>query len=140
MEITSELKDSLLRFLVENCSSGYGQIDRKSICAEFSIDIDTLHAVLEMFKTKNFLKKLGIGGAATHLAVDVCISGDFLKAGGFQAEEQFSKLQMQKLQLEVQKLQFEVKELAKSLPEASAAFEKIVSIAGNIASIAGLFV
>ncbi|KAA6337731.1 hypothetical protein EZS27_014194 [termite gut metagenome] len=139
MAITSKLKDDLLLFLIENYPHGGWQIDTDIIYQTFSIDFDTLDAILEQFEKMGLIEDRNARRVAVFLSLNLCSATDFLKKGGFQAEEQFSELQIQNLQLEMQKLQSEVEKLTRPLPETTGTFGKIISIAGNIASIAGLF-
>jgi hypothetical protein len=139
-EITVQLKDRLLKLLLDRYPRRLCHIDSDSICKELSISKGTLITMLEAFKTSGFLEELIARYAAIDILLDFNAVSEFIDNGGFQNEYATKHLYKQRLQLEVQKLKLEVEKLSGAFPEATGSFERLLTAAGNIASIAGLVI
>lgn len=135
-KITVELKDTLLRLLLDRYPRRLCTIDHCSICKELAIDTETLITLLEIFKANDLIDDLTAKHVAISILLNFTAASEFIENGGFQAKQAYAELDITRLQLEVQILQFEAAKISKSHPDASNSFERMLTAAGNIASIA----
>lgn len=125
--ITPELKDRVLKKLISvGLNPSFNIHDSQTI---FNTDPSFIELVLDQFQDFRFLTMNKMLGGR----IDITLTAnafDFVRKGGFTAQEAIEKAALDKLQLEIESLK-------KSFPEKS---ELFTSVLANIATVAGLFI
>jgi hypothetical protein len=81
MIINAELKDSILKYIVESDSITF-DLDIHEVSQRFGIDYHVLDVILEDFETKEFLECMRLIGGLYKITMKVPAS-DFYLRGGF---------------------------------------------------------
>lgn len=129
MNIDYSVKDRVLNALCESTPAEHDlPIDLPALLKKSGIDFDTLNAVLTYFQRIGFIGRLNC--RRTHLSLELRTEAfDSFNRGGFTAQEEL-------LKKEIEKLLYEIESLKPSMPEK---VNTITSIAANIATALGLF-
>lgn len=128
--ITPQIKDDVLRYLVSSYDLPI-DINYDELAQELSVSSDMLGLIIEQFANMNLIKTQEyIGGCLVWITVD---AHDFIRHGGFVAQEEILKSNIEKLGLELDLL---AKELE---PKHLDRLEKISSLAANIVGVLKLF-
>ena len=124
--ITTELKDCILQELV-NSNTMHFTVSAMEECKKFNIDMESYIAILDYFQRLSFVKLTKCMGGEIYVRLMVEAS-DFVRLGGFHAQEDLLKNNIDKLNLEIQSLS---KELNPSFKER---LERITSLGCKIIS------
>lgn len=129
--ITPRLKDELLTELL---STGYMQVQISS-CEEaqnFNSSPDVICAICDQFEEMGFIEQTKCMGSLIICKINVS-AHDFIRHGGFQAQEEILMANLQKLSRELDLLS---KQLSPNLAEKAS---MLSNIAGNILAAISLF-
>ena len=128
--ITPKIKDDVLQFLIKSEEMPI-EIDYENLAQELTISSDMLGLIIEQFADMNLIKATDyIGGSLVWITAN---AHDFICHGGFMAQEEILKSNIEKLGLEIDLL---AKELE---PKYLDKLEKISSLGANIVSVLKLF-
>jgi hypothetical protein len=128
MIVTPVLKDNVLNCLCESLSfEQFSQLDIEALLQETQTDFETLQAILNQFQRLGFISDLNMRYSALSFCLHLEAS-DFKNRGGFYAQEEVLKLNLEKLLLEIENLK----------PNFPDKLENFTSIASNIVSCLGL--
>lgn len=128
--ITPKIKDDVLQFLIKSEEMPV-EIDYEKLAQELTISSDMLGLIIEQFADMNLIKTTDyIGGSLVWITAN---AHDFISHGGFMAQEEILKSNIEKLGLEIDLL---AKELE---PKHLDRLEKISSLGANIVSVLKLF-
>lgn len=125
--ITCSLKDEILRGFIERDKASFSA-DIKEMAIQYNISWVTMMAILEHFENLGFIKRGETleGEIIFYIKVPAY---DFFSHGGFLAQEELLKANLEKLILEIESLK-------PSIPDK---VESLTAIASNIATALGLF-
>lgn len=132
MNITPELKDKLLNHFKETNSIKF-VFSPSEAAEQIKIDKDVIVQILEQLVSKGLIKKERLSSSGTYSVTLKAEFFDFVRHGGFTAQEELLQANINKLLLEIESLK---KDLSPNLLEKA---NKIASIAGSIATALGLF-
>jgi len=124
--ITYEMKDRVLKSLVE--FGVHSQLDVHDATGGFGFSSDYLVLILNQFEDLGFLSQQKCLGGVIIISL-TADSFDFWSHGGFQAQEELLKKNIEKLLLEIESLK-------PFLPDK---VNTLTAIAANIATALGLF-
>jgi hypothetical protein len=126
--VTPALKDNVLNCLCSSitCESVFS-LEIDSVFLETKTDFNTLNTVLSQFERLGFISHLNLRRSSLSLCLHL-EAIDFKNRGGFYAQEEVLKLNLEKLLLEIDQLK-------PSFPDK---LETFTSIASNIVSCLGL--
>lgn len=128
--ITPAIKDKLLRYLIAQEQIDL-EIDFHDLYEQTGIRFDLANMILEHFDRHGLILYQGyIGGCCINLKAEIF---DFFNHGGFTAQEELLRANLEKLNLELLKLS---KDLEPSVLEKA---NTITAIAGSVATALGLF-
>ncbi|MFA6201417.1 MAG: hypothetical protein WC679_13530 [Bacteroidales bacterium] len=126
--ITPQLKDAILQDLI---NSDEIQIEYSEYAPKYSISENNLNMILRQFDSKSLVKITSYkGGCIVRVTAN---AHDYILHGGFVAQEEILKANIEKLGLELELLS---KELEPKLLDKA---EKIASLAHNILTALRLF-
>ena len=125
--ISNELKDRVLSEIVNTGVSV--EFNIRSYASDLGCSGDELDAVIRHFEARHLLNAKRCLGGRVLVTVEVD-AHDFVRRGGFTAQEELLKKNIEKLLLEIESLK-------PSMPDK---VEQITSIAGSIATALGLFI
>lgn len=125
--ITCSLKDEILRGFIERNEASFSA-DIKEMANHYNISWVTMMAILEHFENLGFIKREKTLEGETIFYIKVP-AYDFFSHGGFLAQEELLKANLEKLILEIESLK-------PSIPDK---VESLTAIASNIATALGLF-
>lgn len=129
MNIDYSVKDRVLNSLCKSLPAEQTvQINLTELLKSAEVDFDTLNAVLTYFQRIGFIEDLNCRRVALYLNLRT-EAFDSFNRGGFTAQEEL-------LKKEIEKLLYEIESLKPSMPEK---VNTITSIAANIATALGLF-
>lgn len=128
MLITPELKDRILKEFVETSGINLA-VDIRDMAKDYNIDRDTMEIILDHFENLGFFEQTKMLGGIIRFRMLVP-AFDFFAHGGFTAQEELLKKNLEKLILEIETLK----------PSMPAKAETLTSIISNIATALGLFV
>ena len=129
--ITPKLKDEFLIDLLSNENMSFAM--EVSECAEkFNTSKDIVEAIYDQFEGMGLLKQKAFSGGGIFIQLTTK-AHDFYSHGGFTAQEELLKANIQKLSSELDLL---AKQLSPNLPEKAAS---IASIGASIATALALF-
>ena len=130
ISITPKLKDAILEVLCTQCkpenTSNITNVN--DFLKEIDTNFDTLNAILSQFQRLGFIDDLNSRRVAIFFILRV-EAIDFYNRGGFVAQEELLKKNIEKLLLEIE-------DLKPSIPEKA---ERIANISNAIISALGLF-
>lgn len=128
INVTPALKDNVLNCLCEslNCGSVYN-LNINTVLLETKTNFNQLNAILPQFERFGFISHLGLNRTIVSLAINI-EAFDFKNRGGFYAQEEVLKLNLEKLLLEIENLK-------PSFPDKT---ETFTTIASNIVSCLAL--
>jgi hypothetical protein len=132
--VTSELKDSVLRFLLTHYEPEqvYDRGDTNYILSTLHLDYVSLNAILKQMEQRGYIANLRL--TPHSLGVKFRQDGaDFIQRGGFYAQDELLKNNIEKLLLEIEYLR---QELA---PKHLESAEKIVTIGAGILTALSFF-
>jgi len=126
MLITIELKDEILKELIERNEIGY-KLDYNNDANSFNISVPVFKEILFHFEELNFIRV--VEKTMRYISITLTANAfSFYEHGGFYAQEQLLKAEFEKLQLELDAL----KDVC---PER---FNNITAIMANITTIMSL--
>ena len=129
MKIDYIVKDKVLKSLCDSVPPEANiQLDIAAFQKETDLDFDTLNAILTYFKRIGFIGDLNCRRVALFLELRT-EAFDFFNRGGFTAQEELLKKNIEKLLLEIESLK-------PSMPDR---VQTLTTIAANIATGLGLF-
>jgi hypothetical protein len=128
MLITPELKDRILKEFVKTTGVNL-KTNIRDLAKKYEIDCGTMEIILDHFENLGFFKQRKMLGGTIHFRMLVPAS-DFFAHGGFTAQEELLKKNLERLILEIESLR----------PSMPAKAETLTSIISNIATALGLFV
>ena len=129
--ITPEIKDKVLCAIVESKETIF-DLSYEDIFPNNEISKRHLHLILIQFVEKGLLRKVANNGSYFLLSVSADIY-DFFNHGGFVAQEEILRANLQKLDYELTKLSQEIE------PSLTDRISKITTIAASIATTLSLF-
>ena len=125
--ITNKLKDRILTDLVSNGIEV--QLDIHAYARQLNCSFEMIDAILSHFERRNLITAHRAMGGHVMIFVNV-EAHDMVRLGGFTAQEELLKKNIEKLLLEIESLK-------PSMPDK---IEKIAGIAANIATALTLFI
>ncbi|HNW71158.1 MAG TPA: hypothetical protein PKI01_12190 [Bacteroidales bacterium] len=128
--ITDKKKDSVLKYLCENIPCGVQKhFETKEMLSTTGLDFTDANAIMQYFERIGFIGNINLRltDAWVLLNVEAC---DFFSRGGFVAQEELLKKNIEKLLLEIESLK-------PSVPEKIAT---LTSIAANITTALSFFI
>ena len=129
MKIDYLLKDKVLRFLCDHYPAEQNrQIDLKELLKVSGVDFDSVNAVLSYFARVGLISDVNSRRVALFLTLRV-EAFDMLSHGGYTAQEELLKNNIEKLLLEIESLK-------PSMPEK---VNTLTTIAANIVAAFGMF-
>ncbi|MDR2002123.1 MAG: hypothetical protein LBQ74_03760 [Prevotella sp.] len=128
MLITPELKDRILKEFVETSCINLA-VNIRDMAKDYNIDRDTMEVILDHFENLGFFEQTKMLGGIIRFRMLVP-AFDFFAHGGFTAQEELLKKNLEKLILEIETLK----------PSMPAKAETLTSIISNITTALGLFV
>jgi hypothetical protein len=101
--ITPDLKDKILKTLIDRSTDTRIVFDIHDLAKENEIGSSTANELLKYFEEKNLLhcQRMMGGGVMAQITVDAF---DFIRYGGFVGEEQLMNIEFEKLKLEIESL------------------------------------
>lgn len=130
--ITPKVKDKILEAIVSGKLPGTS-LYYNSLFPNNEISNNELRLILEQFRDNGLLKTLKLGTLGVYTAFPTADLFDFYNHGGFVAQEELLRANLEKLNLELLKLSKELN------PSKLETINTITSVAGNIAAALGLF-
>lgn len=128
--ITPQLKDEILKYIVESDDLPI-DINYDELAQKISVSPVILSLIIEQFADMNLIKPNEyIGGC---LVLITAKSHDFISHGGFVAQEELLRNNIEKLDLEIKMLSKELE------PKYLDRLEKIMSLGNNIVGALKLF-
>lgn len=128
--ITPQLKDEVLRYIVESDDLPT-DIDYDEFAQKLSVSPDILGLIIEQFADMNLIKANEYTGGC--LVWITAKAHDFIGHGGFVAQEELLRNNIEKLELEIRMLSKELE------PKYLDRFEKIMSLGNSIVGALKLF-
>lgn len=130
--ITPKVKDKILEAIVSSKLPGMF-LYYERLFPNHEISNDELRLILEQFVDNGLLKTLKLRTAGVYVAFPTADLFDFFNHGGFVAQEELLRANLEKLNLELLKLSKDIE------PSKLETINTITSIAGNIATALELF-
>jgi hypothetical protein len=84
--VTTELKDKVLRAIVESASELFTGFDIHQMAAEFNTNHRVIDALLREFENRGFMQVDRFLGGNVHCNLEVRVY-DFVRQGGYRIEE-----------------------------------------------------
>ncbi|WP_273209080.1 hypothetical protein [Runella zeae] len=132
--ITPTIKDSVLKWLCDNMPvEQYRPVNLQSLFKETNLTFDTIEPILQYFNRLGLIGELNARRTSTLLLLRI-EAHDFLSRGGFIAQEEIFKKEIEKLIIEIENFKKQLK------PDQLETAEKLSTIASAILSGITLFV
>jgi hypothetical protein len=126
---TVELKDQLLKYLIDSCPEMRGDFDVKDLSKELQVSIPKLELVFTYFEERGLMEFMYFPLDETYVKLKL-EAFELLERGGFAFEEEVIKKNLLLLESEVNKLK-------ETLPDST--FNRISTIVNTLISGANLF-
>lgn len=130
--ITPAIKDKVLMAIVAGNLPGIF-LRYEQLFPDHEISNDELRLILEQFVVDGLLKTLQLRTVGVYVAFPTAKLFDFFNHGGFTAQEELLRANLEKLNLELLKLSKEIE------PSKLEAINAITAIAASVATALGLF-
>ena len=129
--ITTELKDKILNFIIENQEELYVEFDGEVLAPTLETNPKYIAAIVKDLANRGMLEMYGYAGYATacHLAVKIF---DFYKSGGYAFEDHIIDGNIMKLKLEIEALEANI-----GKPQFDKMMSLVMGAIGGFALISG---
>ncbi len=129
--ITTELKDKVLNYLVENQDELYLHFDGAVLAPTLGTNPKYVNAIVEDLADRGMLEKQGMAGYHTSCYLTMRIF-DFYKAGGYTFEDHIIEGNIMKLKMEIEAMEANI-----GKPQYDKMMAMIMAVIGGFALVSG---